>query len=100
MRYRSTQVYLEPEQHARLKAEAAQRGISLAELMRLLAAAHVGEHAPAYGDKTWDAIIGLTGDDTPTDIAGEHDRYARDAADASYDKKTGAARKRARKRAQ
>lgn len=99
MRYKQTQVYLSPEQHARLKADAARRGISLAELMRQLVAAHVGEQAPAYGEKTWESIVALTDDDTPTDVAGDREALEREAAEALHAKKLGAASKGRRKRA-
>lgn len=97
MKYKATQVYLDPATHARLKAEAARRGISMAALMREIAAAHVGETAIPYGEKTWDAIVGI-GDGEPTDIARFKDQYVAEAMDALYEKKmSGAPKPRSRR---
>jgi len=75
MKYQRTQVYLEPADHAALVREAADRGISLAELMRELVSAHVSESAPAYGTKSWDAIIGIGGDGPASDVSRHEDEY-------------------------
>lgn len=68
MKYQRTQVYLEPEHHAALVREAAETGISLAELMRRIVDSHVSETAPRYGTKGWDALIGVAGGGEPSDI--------------------------------
>jgi hypothetical protein len=78
MRYQRTQVYLDPEDHRKLKEEAHRRGISLAELMRQLAHAHVSERAPAYGEKSWDAIIAIDTSEEPSDIGRYEEEYKRE----------------------
>lgn len=92
MKYKPTQVYLDPETHAKLKAEATRRGISLAALLREITANHVGERAPVYGEKSWDALIGISHGE-PTDIARFKDQYMTEAMDALYEKKMSARRK-------
>lgn len=101
MRYQRTQVYLDPEQHAALIAEAAARGISLAELMRRIVDAHVSEQAPRYDAKTWDALIGVAGesDDEPTDVVSDWKGEVAKAFAAGHARETAPpARKRAAKR--
>lgn len=56
-----TQIYLDPEEHRRLKTEAAERGISLAEYLRQIVAqraARAGEQA-TYGDSPYEELIGI-----------------------------------------
>lgn len=93
MKYKATQVYLDPQDHARLKAEAQRRGISLAALIRELASAFVAEGAPAYEAKTWNALLGVAGGGEPTDVAGDREAYEAATMDALLDKKMRLARK-------
>lgn len=79
MKYQRTQVYLDPADHRALKAEATRRNISLAALLREIAGAHVArEAAPPYGEKSWDAIIGICGAGEPSDIGRYEDEYKRE----------------------
>lgn len=87
MKYKATQVYLDATDHERLTTEARRQGISLAALMRELAAGYLAERAPTYDTKSWDSIV--TTDGEPTDIATEKDRYLTEVADALYAKKMG-----------
>jgi hypothetical protein len=90
MRYQRTQIYLDPEQHAKLVAEARERGISLAALLREIVTGHVEEKAPAYDARSWDAIVAIGGDEgEPTDIALYKDQYIGEAMDLVYEKKMG-----------
>lgn len=83
MEYQRTQIYLDPEDHRKLKEEAHARGISLAALLREIAGAHVSERAPAYGSmKSWDAIIGIAGGGEPSDIGRYEEEYKRDMWEA------------------
>lgn len=86
MKYQATQVYLDPEDHARLKAEAQRRGISLAALMRALVSGHAAESVPDYDAKSWDALI-VDAKGRRTDIRREADSYQAEAMDALYEKK-------------
>lgn len=87
MRYQKTQVYLDPEVHRRLLAEAQERGISLAELLRELTARHVAEATAPYGAKSFDSIIGLFASDGPADAVADEDQVMGDVADYIYAKK-------------
>ena len=98
MNYKPTQVYLDPEDHARLKAEAQRRGISLASLIRELASATAAERAQRYDAKSWDAIIGIDESEEPTDIRNEIETYRAEMADAIYEKKMGLSRPKRRKK--
>jgi len=66
LQYVRTQVYLEPDQHWRLKSEAHRRGISLASLLRQLVDDASGT-APSRSDLS--RIIGL-GKSAGGDVAG------------------------------
>lgn len=79
MKYKPTTVYLDPEDHARLTKEAAERGISLAELLRRITSSHVSERSPAYGGRSWDAIIGVATTDEQVDDAAGHDEVLGEA---------------------
>jgi ribbon-helix-helix CopG family protein len=92
MQYKPTQVYLDPEDHARLKAEAQRRGLSLAALIRELTSSVVGERAPPYGAKTWDSITAISDGNEATDIAREGQSYVDEAAEALFAKKMRLAR--------
>lgn len=98
MTYQRTQVYLDPEEHRKLVAEAASRGISLAALLREIVASHVGERAAPYEAKGFESIIGIIRSDKPTDVARFGDEYMAEAMDELYRKKMGLEPKRARRR--
>ena len=67
-----------PGQHRALKARARAEGISLAELIRRLAAAHLTGEPRAIPADAYRAIVGL-GASGRRDIADEHDRRLADA---------------------
>lgn len=89
MRYQRTQISLEPDQHRKLVDEAAARGISLAELLRLIVREHVREQAAPYKAKSWDAITGIVVLDEETDIVANWDEYLGEAFEANYERKIG-----------
>ncbi|MBI4730522.1 MAG: hypothetical protein HY775_13650 [Acidobacteria bacterium] len=97
MRYQRTQIYLDPEHHRALVADARRRGISLAALMREVVASHVREQAPSYETKSFDAIIGII-DGEPTDVAAHFDEYLGEALDALDRKKMGVPPEKGRRR--
>ena len=69
-----TMVYLEPDQHRALKARARAEGISLAELMRRLARAHI-EHSrelPAVPSAAYNDLVDL-GASGRSDVGDDHD---------------------------
>ena len=67
-------VYLEPDQHRALKARARADGISLAELIRRLARAHITQThpLPAVARDTYGALVAL-GASGRQDIGDDHD---------------------------
>ena len=69
-----TMVYLEPDQHRALKAKARAENISLAELMRRLAHAHLSESraGPAVPREVFAGLVGL-GASGRSDIGDRHD---------------------------
>lgn len=69
-----TMVYLEPDQHRALKARARAEGISLAELMRRLARAHLARSRglPAVPPGVYRNLVGLGASGRP-DIGDNHD---------------------------
>ena len=69
-----TMVYLEPDQHRALKARAKAEGISLAELMRRLARAHIeGSRAlPVVPPAAYNDLVAL-GASGRSDIGDNHD---------------------------
>lgn len=102
MPYTRTQIYLDPEDHRRLREEAHARGISLAALLRELARAHVREGAAEYGSgKAWDAIIAISVDDEPSDIArfeADYKRRAWESKARAMERQIAGARRSARKK--
>jgi hypothetical protein len=81
MPLKRTQIYLEPEQHRLLKREAAEKGVSLAELLRQLASAHL-RRDPSKCD--YARIVGL-GKSGQTDGSELHDTYLAQAIRADND---------------
>jgi hypothetical protein len=75
-----TQITLDPEQHRRARARAAELGISLAEYIRTLVHHDLREERAAYDTS---AIIGL-GDSGGSDIARMKQEYLGDAIDARH----------------
>lgn len=71
MAKKRTQVYLDPELHARLKARAREEGVSLAELLRRIARAYLQRELPP---QAYQAIVGL-GESGKQDISENHDQY-------------------------
>jgi hypothetical protein len=69
-----TMVYLEPDQHRALKARAKAEGISLAELMRRLARAHIEQSRalPAVPPAAYNDLVAL-GASGRSDIGDKHD---------------------------
>jgi hypothetical protein len=74
-----TQIYLEPEQHRRVKKRAAELGVSMAEYMRSMIERDLSG-AAASGDVS--AIIDL-GDSGGSDVARHKDEYVAAAIDAT-----------------
>jgi hypothetical protein len=83
MHYQRTQVYLDPEDHRALSAEAARRGLSLAALIRELVA-----RRRVVEGKSFDAIIGLWSG-APTDVARDQRDLLQSALEARLKKKLG-----------
>jgi hypothetical protein len=75
-----TMVYLKPEQHRALRAQAAQEGVSMAELVRRLIARHLQERRGArpIPRDAYLRIIGI-GASGRGDISARHDAYFADA---------------------
>jgi len=69
-----TMVYLEPDQHRALKARARAEGISMAELMRRLARAHLAQPRtlPPVPAAAYDGLVAL-GASGRSDIGDDHD---------------------------
>ena len=67
-------VYLEPEQHRALKARARAEGISLAELIRRLAHAHLDERrkVPEVSPEAYKGLVAL-GASGHREIGDDHD---------------------------
>jgi len=77
MKFKRTQIYLEPDDHRALLEEARERGISLAGLLREIVSAWTsGGQAPATG---FDALIGLIDEGEPTDVTRRQTEYKRQA---------------------
>jgi hypothetical protein len=71
-----TMIYLNPEEHRKLKTEAGKRRVSMAELMRQLVRhyfEHRGEGPPASADALL-KIISL-GSSGRSDVSVKHDNY-------------------------
>ena len=74
-----TQIQLEPVQYQRLKALAAQRSMSVAQLVRE-GVDHILMHA--QDDAAWDRFLGAAGTfraEGETDVSTRHDIYLEDA---------------------
>ena len=84
MQYQRTQVYLDPEEHRALSAEAARRGLSLAALIREL----VRSRRRVVESKTFDAIIGVWSG-APTDVARDQRDLLQTALETRLKKKLG-----------
>ena len=69
-------IYLEPEQHRALRAEAAQEGVSMAELLRRLIAQHLQERRGArpIPRDTYLRLVGI-GASGRGDVSARHDAY-------------------------
>lgn len=57
MTYQRTQIMLDPEEHRRLIAEAAERGISLAEYLRRIIASRTSESAVPYAMRSFEGLF-------------------------------------------
>ena len=80
-----TMVYLEPDQHRALKARARAEGISLAELMRRLARAHLAHtrDLPAVPRAAYNNLVAI-GDSGRSDIGDDHDIHLARALRAKH----------------
>lgn len=87
MKYQRTQISLDPGHHQQLVDEAADRGISLAELLRQIVSEHVAEQAAPYEAKSWNAITGIAETEGEMDVARHFDDYMAEAMDRLYRKK-------------
>lgn len=71
-----TQIQLDPADHARIKAFAAERGISMAAAIRMLVRQSLGETKSA--DEKWKAFVRFKGGkdrERRTDVAERHDEF-------------------------
>jgi hypothetical protein len=75
------QVTLEDGQHRRAKAKAAAAGVSLAEYLRRLVAADLGEVDAITADVT---VLFDLGDSGGSDVARYKDRYIGEAVDSAH----------------
>lgn len=75
-----TQIYLYPEQHRALLNEAAQKGISLAELVRQIVTEHLERQgkSPTVPKEVFLRIVGM-GTSGKKDISERHDYYLAEA---------------------
>ncbi|MGB9663274.1 MAG: CopG family transcriptional regulator [Moorellaceae bacterium] len=75
-----TQIYLHPEQHQALLNEAAQKGVSLAELVRQIVEEHLERRVkpPGTPKEVYLRIVGI-GASGKTDISERHDHYLAEA---------------------
>ena len=93
MSYQRTQIYLDAEDHRRLKLEAGRRGQSLTGLLREIVARHVRERVAPYRPLGFDTIIGIARG--PVSDVARDERELRDAAlDARFKRKLGGRRAR------
>ncbi|MGI9951334.1 CopG family transcriptional regulator [Moorellaceae bacterium AZ2] len=71
-----TQIYLHPEQHRALLNEAAQKAVSLAELIRQIVQKHLERRVklPEAPKEVFLRIVGI-GASGKTDISERHDHY-------------------------
>lgn len=87
MRYKRTQVYLDPEDHRWLSEEAERRSISLTALLREIVSMFSRSIRPPM-QRNFDSIIGI-GPDEPSDWAREEEEYRGEYLDELYEKKMG-----------
>lgn len=75
-----TQIYLRPEQHRALLEEAAEKGISLAELVRQIVEEHLQRRtkAPQPSKEVFFRIIGI-GESGRADVSERHNDYLAEA---------------------
>jgi anti-sigma factor ChrR (cupin superfamily) len=88
MTFKRTQIYLDPDDHRRLAAEARRRGMSMTALLREIVHRSVAPSSTTDGDG-FEAVIGLIDTEEPTDIAKDAHDYAAAVLNARYDKKMG-----------
>ena len=88
MAYQRTQIYLDADDHRRLRDEAHRRGLSLAALLREIVRERLAPRPPP-DLAGFDALIGIVDSGEPTDVARHEDDYKADALDARYRKKMG-----------
>lgn len=74
-----TQIYLEPEQHRRVKTRAAEMGVSMAEYLRTMIERDLGG---SVGAADVSAILGV-GDSGGSDVARHKDEYVGAAVEAA-----------------
>lgn len=87
MSYTRTQVYLDPEDHARLAERARAQGKSLTALLRELVSDYLAR-GPEESTRGFDALIGVA-DGPPSDVAADESRYLDEAREARLRKKLG-----------
>jgi hypothetical protein len=78
-----TLVYLTAEQHRALKARARAQGVSLAELVRRLADAHLLDGRPEVPADAYRGLVGL-GASGRRDVASDHDAHLSRALRAKH----------------
>ncbi|MBI1926440.1 hypothetical protein HYR99_19630 [Candidatus Poribacteria bacterium] len=85
MYQKRTQIYLRPDQHESLKAEAQMLKISLAELMRRIVEEHLKtpNKLSLFAKEDYLSIVGL-GESGIHDIAEQHNHYLGVATAADY----------------
>lgn len=74
-----TQIQLDPQDHRRAKRRAAELGISLAEYVRRVVAADLGEPRPAASAE----LIFDLGSSSGSDVASHKDEYVGEALESS-----------------
>ena len=75
-----TQIYLPRRLHRALRQAAAERGVSMAELIR--EAAEDAVRRSAWAVDPFEGLVGAA-EDAPPDLAEKHDRYLADESDGS-----------------
>ncbi len=85
MHQKRAQIYLRPEQHEALKAEARMLKISFAELMRRIVEEHLNtcSKPPIFAKEDYLSIVGL-GESGIHDIAEQHNHYLGVATAAAH----------------
>ncbi|MFW5924546.1 MAG: CopG family transcriptional regulator [Myxococcota bacterium] len=90
MGYARTQVYLDPEDHQRLREEARKQGRSMTDLLREIVHEYVRTGMARSEPQGFDSIIGVTGDDAaPTDVSTREQEYLDEAQERRLRKKLG-----------